>query len=162
MNTKKGQAWGFDLIVASIIFLTGIVVFYIYSLNYPSEGRENLDSLFYEGNLITENLLSKGFPNDWVSSNVKSIGISNEEKINETKLERLYDLTLAPGGYDTSKAIFNTKFDYYFNFSQLMVIDGNTVEYIGQKNINPNNLIKVTRFTIYQNKPVTLNLFVWE
>ena len=159
---RKAQAWGFDLIMAAIVFLAGIVIFYIYSLNYPTEGKENLDALSYEGNLIADNLLSSGFPKDWTKTNVVAIGIADEGKINETKLSRLNDLANDIGGYDKTRALFNTKFQYYFNLTEIMTIDGSNVNYIGQLQSTPKNLIKITRFTAYKNKPVTLNVYVWD
>ena len=159
---KRAQAWGFDLIIATMIFLAGIIIFYIYSLNYPSEGRDTLDSLFYEGGVIAESLLSEGFPDDWTEDNVIKIGLLNNGKVNETKLERLYNLTNTTSGYSQSLSVFNTKYNYYFNFSESMVINSAKVDYIGKKDPIVENLIKITRFTAYKNKPVSLNIYIWE
>ncbi len=43
---KKAQAWGFDLVVASIIFVVGIVAIYIFTLNFTKETEENFEILF--------------------------------------------------------------------------------------------------------------------
>jgi hypothetical protein len=164
MKLKKGQAWGFDLMMAISIFMIGIVGFYLFSLNSPSEGRDTLDSLFYDANLIADNLLSEGFPEDWNSNSVINIGIVNDNRINGTKLQRLYDLTISD--YSRTKNLFNTRFDYYFDFSRpiTIVYDGSPnvfPEFIGQKDPNPDNIIKIQRFVIYENNPVTLNVYVW-
>ena len=42
MTSKKAQAWGFDMMIASMIFISGIIIFYVYSLNYPKESQETL------------------------------------------------------------------------------------------------------------------------
>jgi hypothetical protein len=154
---KRGQAWGFDLMIASVLFISGIVIFYIYSINYPTEGRETLDQLSYEGDIISDQLFSSGSPSDWNSGNIVRIGIHDNNKINESKLERLYNLD-----YQTTRILFNTKFHYFLNFSDVMTINAKNVEGIGIKPNNQKNLIKITRYTIYQEKPVTLNLFIWE
>ena len=71
-----------------------------------------------------------------------------------------------PQGYAKSKSIFNTKYDYFFNFSVPIKIDGNEIPEggIGKpfNNEETQNLIKITRLTIYKNKPETLNLYIWE
>ena len=162
-ENRKAQAWGFDLMLAAILFTAGIVVFYIYTLNYPTEGKEILDQLAYEGGLMTDNLLSEGFPPNWDSTNVVRIGIHDNKKVNETKLEKFYNLSIEPGGYQKTRSLFNTRYNYFFNFSEQMTLPifGN-VSGIGNQPSNPQNLIKITRFTIYKDKPVTLNLFIWE
>ena len=179
MVSKKGQGWGFDLMIAMTIFIIGITVFYFYALNYPSEGSDTLDNLFYDGTVISDLLLTEGFPRDWNETNVIQLGILSDNKVNLTKLERLYNLTwdhdagpsgeLDQIGYTRTKGLFNIRFEYFFNFSKNMdTIDParGTVPYIGKHyefdaGVEPENLIKVTRFTIYDNKPSTLNIFIW-
>ena len=157
---KKGQAWGFDLIVAFFLFTGGIVLFYYYSLNYSTEGKQAIEGLSYDGNLIADGLLSEGFPDNWNKTNVTKIGLLNEKKINQTKLERFYNLSV--DDYSRTKSLFNTKYNYFLTMSEPIIIDGGEIEGIGQRNLNPKNLVRVTRFTIYQNKPVTLHIEMWE
>ena len=162
MIQKRGQAWGFDLIIAGVIFSAGIVGFYFYSINYPAEGRQSLESLFYEGNVIADNLLSTGFPKDWTKLTLVKIGLTTDGKINDTKLEYFNDIVAATGGYEQSKILLNTKYEYYLNFSIPMIINSGKVDFIGQKDQNSDNLVKITRFTVYQNQPVSLNIYVWK
>jgi hypothetical protein len=158
---KRGQAWGFDLMVASTIFIAGIIIFYLYTINYPTQGKEILEELFYEGNLATDNLLSKGIPENWDQTNIIIIGITDSGKINQTKLDRLYDLSQTD--YQKTKGLLNTKYDYFFNFSKQMTANGTQINGIGtQIPQNPRNRLKVARFTIYNNEPVSLDLHIWE
>lgn len=159
-KTRKAQAWGMDLTIAIVIFSVGLVAFYVYALNEPSEAKENIESLFYDGNIITEIILSEGYPIDWNSGNVIKIGILSENKINETKLESFYNL--AENDYAQTKTLFNTGFDYYFNLTETMTINSVEVEGIGLQPSDPQNLVKITRFTIYKNKPITAYLYIWE
>lgn len=165
MKNKKAQGWGMDLMVALSIFLIGIVIFYIYSLNNPNEAKENIENLFNDGESLTNILLSKGFPNSWNTTNVVRVGILSDNKINATKLERFYDLSQTE--YEKTKALFNTRYDYYFFLDENMTINSVSVEGIGKPGvtkttINAVNLIKVTRVVIYENKPVTAYLYIWE
>ncbi len=164
---RKAQAWGFDMMVASLIFITGIIIFYIYAINYPKESQETLDKLFNEGEIITEMILSRGLPDDWNENNVVRIGLTSEDKINETKLERFYALADSqsnPLGYVKAKSALNTRYNFFMNFSQQMVINGRSVAGIGNsfEGQSTKNIIKITRATIYQNKIVSLNLYLWE
>jgi hypothetical protein len=145
--------------LASTIFIFGIVMFYLYALNDPEEGKENLEGLFYDGKIIAESLLSEGYPKDWNSADVVTTGILSDNKINETKLERFYNL--ANSDYAKTRNRFNTQFDYYFFLSENMTINSVEVEGIGSNPPNPQNLVKITRFTVYKNRPVTAYIYVW-
>ncbi len=107
---KKAQAWGFDLMIATIIFTAAILIFYLYTLNIPTETQEIIDSLTLDGNIITSIVLSDGFPSNWNSTNVLAPGILTNNQINQTKLEKFHALTLTD--YQKTKSIFNTKYDY--------------------------------------------------
>ncbi len=166
---KKAQAWGFDMMIASIIFMSGIIIFYIYSLNYPKESHENLDKLFSEGDFLTESLLSEGLPADWNANNVIRIGLITENKINDTKLERFYTLANSqsnPAGYAKSKSLLNTRYNFFMNFSEEIIINGTAIleKGIGKspQGEQTKNIIKITRAAIYQNKIVSLNLYIWD
>lgn len=225
---KRAQGWGFDIIIASTLFLFAIILFYQYSLNYSSENEEIIQSLSYDGNIIGNSLLSEGYPKNWNATNVITPGILSDNKINNTKLELFYNLSL---DYNKSKSLFNTRFDYYINFSMLIYFNDKNVSGIGKRfsdwcdradvnkdglvnetdqklvieHIDPHiqcfapnwcdnydvnqdrrvsgddvsavttqwnqgasnckplkNLIKVVRFTIYNNNPVSLNIYTWE
>lgn len=164
MNVKA-QAWGIDLMIAIMIFSMGIIVFYIYSINSPGEQKENFQELSYQGENIAKVILSEGYPLDWNSQNVIEIGILSNNKINDTKLERFYDLSQSD--YNKTKEIFNTRYDYYFFFDNNMTFNSSEVRGIGKPgtdpaNINAINLIKKTKVVIYKDKPATAYLYIWE
>ena len=69
--------------------------------------------------------------------------------------------------YTRTKNIFNTQYDYYFFLDENMTINSLEVEGIGKPettkdNINAKNLIKITRFTVYQNKTTPIYIYLWE
>ncbi len=162
MKTKKAQAWGTDLVIAFTIFSFSIIFFYFYSFNYSNETEDILELLTYEGNFIADSLLSPGYPDSWDESNVLEIGITTNGKINQTKLNTFYEFT--QNDYERTKRIFGTKYDYYF-FMEVPI--NSTLEGIGKPGINSTNLaalnlIKITRFTIYQNKPTTAYVYIFQ
>ena len=117
--SKTGQAWGFDLLTAISLFFIGIILFFMYSINYPKESQQEIEILQYESNYISEMLISSGYPSDWNTSNVGKIGVVDDGKINETKLQRFYNLAnnnVNPTGYLQAKSLFNTKYEFFVNF----------------------------------------------
>ena len=161
LKNKKAQAWGFDLIMASMIFIAGILVFYLYTLNIPNQAENIINTLNYEGNIISDSLLSAGFPENWNNTNVISPGILSNNKINQTKLERFYNLSTSQ--YVLTKNLFNTKYQYYISTTpENLTIEGSEIPGMGSFPLNPESLIKITRVTIYEEKPITFNIYIWE
>ena len=162
MKQKKAQAWGTDLVIAFMIFSFAIIFFYFYSFNYSNETKDMLELLTYEGNFIADSLLSPGYPDTWDESDVLEIGLTTNGKINQSKIETLYEFT--QNDYERTKTIFKTKYDYYFYMETPI---NSTLEGIGKPGINSTNiealnLIKITRFTIYQNKPTTAYIYIFQ
>ncbi len=166
-TNKRAQIWGIDLMSGMVLFVVGMVILFVYSLNQSNEVQDNFELLFYEGKTIADNFLSSGYPSDWNSTNVITIGISDDSKLNETKLENLYEMIYIDSNYSTTKNLLNTQYDYYFFLNQNMTINSAEIEGIGKpgitkNNINVKNLIKITRFTIYQNKTTPFYIYIWK
>lgn len=159
MKQKKSQVWGVDLMIAVFIFMIGIATFYLYTINMQNN-EEKFESLKYDGELIGDSLLSQGFPIDWNSVNVIKIGIAENGKINETKLERFYNLSIQ--NYAITKVLFNTRYDYFFFLSENLTINSQPISGIGLEPGNTENLVKITRLAIYKDKPVEIYIYVWE
>jgi len=149
--------WGFDLVVAITIFLIGVIAAYIYAINFLNESQETLDDLFYGGNLVSGLILSEGTPVNWDTENVEIPGILTNKQINQSKLENFYILA---ENYPNLKNLLNTKYQFYFNFTNIK-IQGESIPGMGKPIENPQNLIQIERFTIYEDKPVKFTLFMW-
>jgi len=165
MGNKKSQSNSIDLMIASTIFGLGIIVFLIYSINGPNESAETIDSLYGDGESISEIILSEGNPEDWDYNNVDKIGILTDNKIDERKLEAFYDLSI--NNYSFTKRSFNTLYDYYFIIDDNVSINGNNINGIGKPNFNisnidAENIIKITRFSIYKDKPVNAYIYIFD
>ena len=157
IKKRRAQAWGLDLMIASVIFIGGLVTFFIFSLNNPTEAEESLISLQREGEVVAQTLLSNGYPNPWDETNVVTPGILKDNKIDETKLGNFRQL--ATNDYQKTKALFSITSEFYITFSDIEVAG------IGKSHAppeNPANLIKTSRVTIYKEKPVTLYIEIWK
>ena len=160
MVNQRAQAWGFDIIVATGIFILGIVAFFLYTINYPTGEQEKLDELLYEGNNVASSLLSTGYPENWTTLTVSKIGILTDNMIDQEKLNNFNELS--SNDYGRTKSMLGTKYNYFVNFSSPMQISGTTVDGIGLFPVNSKNAIKISRVSLYQNKPVTIEVHVWE
>ena len=157
---EKAQIWSIDLIIAVMIFTTGIVFFYVYTLNYGQEVENTLASLEYDAGHIADMLHTSGFPKNWSSEDVITLGISDSGQINESKLAELAALT--DSDYSRTQTLFTTQYNWYINFSEPMLIGITTRNTIGSTSTNPANNLRVQRITVYRNKPVLMNVYIWE
>src|SRR3989344_4250444 len=139
---KGGQAWGFDLIIAIAIFIFGIIVFFLYSANYPKGEQEKVDNLLYEANSIAEDLMSDGNPQNWTISTVSKVGLLTANVINQSKLDQFYQLSQAD--YPLTRALFSTKYHYFINASSPLQVLGSSIAGIGLQPLNAKNSIKVS------------------
>tara|TARA_Y100000034_G_C6848303_1_gene384520 strand:+ start:519 stop:1025 length:507 start_codon:yes stop_codon:yes gene_type:complete len=168
MQNIRAQAWGFDVMISVIIFITGIITFFLFSLNFPNESQDSLENLLYEANTVADSLLEEGSPKNWDENNVVRIGLTNNNQINQTKLENLYEIVFLNNNYNLTRTLLDTKFNYFFNLSEPILFEGNPIPENGiglwpqSGQSSTKNLIKISRLTIYQNKPVSLELYIWE
>jgi len=139
-KNRKAQIWSLDLVIAVVIFLVGIMILFYYAINYSSQSKNQLDELFYRANLASELILSEEFP-----------GILSHGIVNQTKLNFFNNLS------DTEKRRFlGINNNFYFRMDNY---DG----YVGIINASEvDSLVKVTRLTIYKNKPTKFELFLWK
>jgi hypothetical protein len=163
---KRAQVWGLDVMMGFALFLVAMMIFFAYSINYSSESTETFELLTYDGNLIAQSILSQGYPENWDPSNVEKIGLTDENKINQTKLENFYYL-ISNGNYSKTKRMFNTNYDYYIFFENNMTINSSSVEGIGypgatKNSIQARDLTKITRITFYENKTVPIYIYIWQ
>ena len=163
MRNKKAQAWGMDLMVAAAIFTIGIVSFYFYTINNPGQAKDTTELLFYEGNFVSGTILSEGSPPNWNPTNVQKIGILSDGKINNTKLQYFYELS--ESDYRGTKGLFEMgyNYNYYFTLEDDTFATTPPVAGIGEDDHSfADNLIKITRYAVYNDEPRTVYLYIFD
>jgi len=173
MKKKKAQIWGLDLMIALVIFFAAILVFYYYSVNFALPKSE-IARLVEESVVLSNNLLSEGFPSEWNKDNVQQLGILSSDRINKTKLTAMAEL--AESDYVKTKSLLNTRHDYFIFFKEEDILnfsrcgighpdvireeEGKCVNNIST--IKSKNLVSIKRLVIYENRPVKMLLYLWE
>lgn len=159
-KSKKAQIWGMDLMFGVIIILVGIIGIYFYSINLFGNSETSLNEMDYDANFVSSQILSEGYPIDWTNEDVKVPGILTENKVNQTKLDRIYNFS--QNDYEELRQILGTTYNFYFNFSDLEITDIGNIAGIGKEINNPENLIKLERYTIYKDKITRLDIYIWK
>ncbi len=165
---KKAQIWFIDFAVGLLIFIAALVFFFTADTNLLDREQNTLNDLNFESKLITESLMNTGYPRMWNKSNVVEIGISDNNRINETKLRYFGEIE-----YNTSKSVLKTKYDYYLFFqdSSSTAWINSSHEGTGKPGTNstnvldvndPDYIVKMVRFVIYKSNPKKMVLYLWK
>ncbi len=160
MVTKRAQAWGFDLIIAAVIAISGLIIVYAYINNIAQKESPRFDDLKKDAERLAVLLLEEGIPENWTRENVVKIGITTNNKIDERKLEEFYNISQTD--YSIVKKMFRINSNYFINFTEPIIINQNYVQGIGLEPVNPQQIIKATRFVVYKGKPTTIRVIIWE
>ncbi len=112
MDKKKAQMWFTDFVIATFIFSFMLIGYYAYTTNISNRDSIVLGDLISDAESMSSSLLLSGFPDDWDTTNVQSIGITNNnQRINRTKFNEFMKI-----GYNRSKKLFGTTYDYILYF----------------------------------------------
>lgn len=158
MFSTKAQAWGFDLAIASAIFVTVLAIFYVLSLN-ATNGNDRRASLETEANVVGDAFFSEGNPEYWNVSNVIVIGILSDEKINTTKLKSAFQFSQAD--YQQTRSLFRATNNYYIKFSKPIRAEGIEITEIGLPPTNAKNVVRVSRATVSNDTIISAEVIIW-
>jgi len=156
---SKAQVFSLDLIIGVIIFGSAILIYYKSATNLSDQDEALLDDLLIDAKSISGSLMSQGYPYNWSKDDVIRIGISDNNRINETKLEQFSKIP-----YKDSRKLFGTAYDYYVYFKDRnndIVPFNETLEGIGKPVENPKKLVKVTRLVVKKSAIAKMVIYLW-
>ena len=164
----KAQVFSLDLIIAVIIFGSAILIYYKSTTNLSDQDEALLDDLLIDAKTISSSLMSQGYPYNWTKDNILRIGISDDNRINETKLEQFSKIP-----YKDSRKLFGTVYDYYVFFrdrNNNIIPFNESLEGIGNPDVNstniqtvetPKKLVKITRLVVKKSAIAKMVIYLW-
>lgn len=164
----KSQVWALDLIIAVVIFLGALLLFYKYSINTVDIEKKDIGDLLLDAKLISSYLVSAGYPTDWQEhpGDIMLIGLTNGNmEINPKKVQEFSNLVAS--NYTKSRKLLSTTHDYYVFFedknNNIIRIEGVGEDWVGKDYTNENqeDIIKTIRFVNYNSTIIKLVLYVW-
>ncbi len=170
MQQKKAQGWSLDFIAGLLFFLFAIVL----SVKLITNALEpnTFEEVYSDAQVLSDSFMGEGFPPDWDASDVVTIGLTTESRLNATKIARLYTIP-----YADTKALLNSPYEYYLYFSNDTAnlelegqcgygMPGSVVWSAGctspQMTLNATNLVSIQRLTVYNNSLVAVTFWMWE
>mgnify|MGYP006285961181 CR=1 FL=1 len=158
---RKGQTWVLDIFLGVGIFLFAFSLL-VKSYGEASSESDILEDMSINAKMISEMLLSEGIPVDWNSTDVRQPGLISEGRISHYKLQELKAMD-----YDEVRSIFRTRYDYLIDIqdssgASLQTIGPAGVTIGNLPGLEPDNVLKMNRLSVYNSSPVRLVVVVWE
>lgn len=179
MTSVKSQAWSADLMIAFFIFTIALVVYFTFSTDQTVIKNSGIGLLSSDIKLLSDTLLSEGYPMDWDNNTVTKIGLTDgDSKINKHKLHNFSIIN-----YNTSKKLLGTTYDYALYFQNTSNANISIHGFCGKgkygfqatkqgeickinySGIDYEDLIKIDRILVYHNNSesriVKMVLYLW-
>lgn len=155
---RKAQVWYTDFMVGILILTVMIVVYFQFVSNFSFESEGSLDDLTRDAKIISNSLMTQGYPLDWNSTNVSRIGIvDGDNRLNISRLSEFKSID-----YNETKNIFSISSDYFIYFEkqdQKETLGG--VEDIGVNETDPLKLAAITRIVFYDGSFYKMRILAW-
>lgn len=164
-NIKKAQIYVTDYIIALLVAILFISVYFFYSADVDTYENYMSDFINTEAESISYSLISEGIPNDWNKYNVILPGLlNNERSLDDSKVFSFFNMS-----YLTQKELLKiiNEFKIYVQDDKGNIIsfENGTIKRDAagyyQENIS-DATAKIQRFIEYNNTYATLNILVWK
>jgi len=158
----KAQALSFDFIIAASIFLLVIGIIYIYWI-YSSiqiEETKNINEMTDKAFTASQVWFREGTPKYWDPNNVIDLGLENNKRFNQTKINFL-NKSINPSniGYSKTKTMIGLEgYEYFF---KIYNTTNDTLFNFGLYPSNAVNIVKTKRIGILNSSIVILEVLVW-
>lgn len=158
MKNTHAQAWGFDSIIGSILFVLLSVGIYL-SLTQNDQTQTGYQDLQEESQKLAETLLTEGSPPAWNVTNVATVGLLSQNKINITKVEQLY--VLSTQSIPQTKNLLKIKNNFFINISEPIISNNEDISKIGLEPVGATNVARETRVVVLNNKITSIEVITW-
>jgi hypothetical protein len=152
----KGQALSFDFLFSSGIFLilvSFLLIYWAYTNTQISETGK-LERMIDKTQLVSDVLFGDGYPEYWAPGNIINLGLQNDNRFNQTKLNYLTSM-----GYPAVKDMAGVGEDeFYFRIYDQV---NQTKFQFGLYPNNEENLVRLNRVGILEGDIVSVEIFVW-
>jgi hypothetical protein len=181
MLKRKSQTWTIEFILAFLIFSAALILSIKTIVNIY--GNEELSFVTQEAELISEQLISEGYPKDWNNDTVIRIGLISNGSIDTEKLKNFYNMD-----YYDAKSSLATQYNYFVFFSNsngnlplfyyadgsltieqgcgygynVIVKNFNTECKFDKSNLKYSDLAIIKRVTLYNSTLIFMNIWVWK
>ncbi|MBC8494874.1 hypothetical protein H8D36_01845 [archaeon] len=164
IRNRKGQMWVSDFVIGLFIFMIGVVL--VTRIIISNVSNDEFPQLKSEAETLSDYFLHEGVPHDWSNETVVRIGLTTNHRLNDTKLQQLYNMS-----YDKTKFYLSTNKDYllFFKYNNTLMnlsrcsygaINFSTCE-VNVSSLEYDNLIRISRLLPYNGSIIEMEVYLW-
>ncbi len=145
--------------VGILIFVVAILIYFQFINDFSFETQSALDDVLRDAKIISNSLLTAGYPLNWNSTTVSRIGVTNDnQRINTTKLSEFKSID-----YNASKQLFSITSDYFIYFEKggIKTTIGD-VDDIGVNSSSYDHLAAITRIVFWNGTIYEMKVQTWK
>jgi hypothetical protein len=174
--STKAQVWIMEFALALFLFIFGIAIFYTIYPQLTNNNEDLLNEIYLDAKTISESLITIGYPINWNETNVKQIGLLNEQKhISNEKVINFNELV--KNNYNNARLIFGIRSDFLIIFlnQKNQIINISSISKIGKENIEITNypqlinnsdnklknIAKIERIIFYEDELIKIIVLTW-
>lgn len=165
MSNSKGQLFSYDFIISAVVFMFFFSTFFFVwdYLNRQIAWQSEFRDIQERASLLSDVLVrTAGYPENWTSTNVESIGLATTGEDNVIDPGRLFALNAT--NYSTARNAMGLGQRYGLHL-QLNDTMNNTIFAYGQYPYSPTAVVLINRYVLYDNSTsrprATLRLMLW-
>lgn len=157
LTNKKAQVLTYDFFIALSIFLVVLIIAmsnWYYSMLQIEEilkRNQAINILF----LASQAWFKEGYPKYWGTEDVLELGMSNDNRINRTKMDMLAQLGYSRTASLLNLGTYNLQYTIYDSRNQTIFHFPSTT------NLTAKNVYKIERVGILDEQPVVISTIIW-
>ncbi|MBN2566631.1 hypothetical protein JXB02_00925 [Candidatus Woesearchaeota archaeon] len=105
---RRGQVWYGDYIIATVMFVLMVLIYYEFSSNLSQEEETTTTDILMQSKIVSNDLMSEGMPTGWNATDVQRFGLSTANRIDAKKMRRYADIP-----YEKTLYRFKTNYNHY-------------------------------------------------
>ena len=150
-TNNKGQALTFDFVIATAVFLAVLSLIVSYWYYSMLQMQEIMDKNMAVNSLVlaSDIWFAEGYPKYWDTSSIREIGLSNENRINRTKMEMLPQIGYSNVTTLLSLGAYSVQYNLYSGGSEVFAFPSFNITCL-------KNTYIIERISILDEKPVRI------
>jgi hypothetical protein len=154
-QSRKGQFFAYDAIVAGTIFIILITILLVYWSSLRSLVFTQVDDMFRVGVAVSETLLTPGNPTDWPIMGAQQLGLTDRFGSVQLNLIKVDSIKTIPYS-DLRRMLATGVYQVYVTVSAQ-----SRTESFGTSPLNEKSKITITRSVVYGTEPANMSVTVW-
>ena len=158
-TSHKGQILSFDFLIACSVFILAISILYVFWIHEAQKINEieMMNDMINKAHLVSQIWFREGTPEYWNASNVVDLGLENDHRFNQTKM----DLMNTSIGYEKTKKLLGIEdYDIFF---RVYNTTNNTLFTFGlYPDKEAENVVKTKRIGIFNSNIVMVEVILWK